>query len=176
MRWPALAVALTAGIVDPLYLRYVSMQGAHDPQFLRVPFVAAFIALMAICAALSIPAWADRWRPLLLGVSAGGLLLLGYFAMFSIGLPLIVAGLLAVLGLARSLPGKTIRQQSPERLSLGMAVGGAAFAVAILLVGFSLTELAIRCPSTGMEGGGGISALGSSYQYNCDNGKLTISR
>ncbi len=176
MRWPAIAVVVTAGTVDPLYLRYVSMQGADDPQFQRVPFVASFVALMAICAALSIPSWSARWRPLLLGVSAGGLLLLGYFAMFSIGLPLMVGGLLALYGLSRSLAREAGGEKSGRRLGAGMAVGGAALGTIVLLAGFSVTELAIKCPATGAEGGGGTSFLGGSYQYSCENGKLTITR
>jgi hypothetical protein len=64
MRWAGVATAVIAGTVDVLYLGYVNSQGAGDPQFLRVPFVATFIALMAICAALSSRASAARWRPL----------------------------------------------------------------------------------------------------------------
>ena len=92
MRRLAVAAALIAGTVDVLYLGYVGSQGPGDPQLLRVPFVAIFIAVMAICAALSARKSAARWRPLLLGTSAAGLLLLGYFGIFSIGLPLLVAG------------------------------------------------------------------------------------
>src|ERR1700716_4329534 len=103
MRWAGVATAVIAGTVDVLYLGYVNSQGAGDPQFLRVPFVATFIALMAISAALSSRASAARWRPLLLGASAGGLLLIGYFGIFSIGLPLLVAGALALVGLIRTL-------------------------------------------------------------------------
>jgi hypothetical protein len=86
-----------AATVDVLYLGIVGTQGSN-PEFLRAPFVAAFIALMAVCAALSSRASAARWRPLLLGVSAAGLLLLGFYAIFSIGLPLLVAGMVALPG------------------------------------------------------------------------------
>jgi hypothetical protein len=177
MRWAGVVAAIIAATIDVLYLGVVSSQGDGNPEFLRVPFVATFIALMAISAALSARASAARWRPLLLGVSAAGLLLLGYFAMFSIGLPLVVAGLLALLGLINTLgrlgpsPGTSTRGAAAA-----MAAGGAAVAVVVLLAGFSLSELAIRCPATGMMGGGGPSLLGGSYQYSCDNGMLTISR
>lgn len=172
MRWAGVGAAIIAATVDVLYPGFVSSQGASDPQFLRVPFVAAFIALMAICAALSAAASAGRWRPLLLGVSAAGLLLLGFFAIFSIGLPLLVAGLLALYGLIY-----TLSHAGPFLgSSVRAAAGGTTIAVVILLAGLSLTELTIRCPPSGIMGGGGPGFLGGSYQYSCDNGKLTISR
>jgi hypothetical protein len=168
MRWAGVAAAVIAGTVDVLYLGYVNSQGAGDPQFLRVPFVATFIAIMAICAALSSRSSAARWRPLLLGASAAGLLLLGYFGIFSIGLPLLVAGALALVGLVRTGSGKAA--------AAGMALGGAVLAVAVLLAGFSLAEGAIRCPARGTESGGGSGILGGSYQYSCVDGTLTLSR
>ena len=178
MRWAGVAAAVTAGAVDVLYLGIVGWQGgASDPQFLRVPFVAAFVALMAMCAALSARQSAMRWRPLLLGVSAAGLVLLGYFAVFSIGLPLLVAGALALV----SLIGTLILEPGPpagsgKAAAAGMAVAGAVTAVVVLLAGFSLAERAIRCPANGMESGSGPGVLGGSYEYSCNNGKLTISR
>ena len=56
-----------------------------------------------------------------------------------------------------------------------MAAGGALLAVVVLLGGFIVTELAIRCPSTGVMGGSGSGLFGGSA-YSCDNGKLTIAR
>jgi hypothetical protein len=177
MRWAGVAAAIIAATVDVLYLGIVGLQGGGDPQFLRIPFVAGFIALMAICAALSARASAARWRPLLLGVSSAGLLLLGYFASFSIGLALVAAGVLASLGLINALGhARSSRETSGKPAELWMAAGGAALAVVVLLAGFSLAELAIRCPVSGIESGNGPSLLGGSYQYSCDNGKLTISR
>ena len=172
MRWAGVGAAIIAAATDVLYLGIVSSQGASDSQFLRVPFVAAFIAFMAICAALSSRTSAARWRPLLLGVSAAGLLLLGYFALFSIGLALLAAGVLAVLGLINALSHSEL---SPAAAG-GMAAGGAVLVVAVLLAGFSVAEVVIRCPAKGVESGGGTRLLGGSYSYSCDNGKLTISR
>lgn len=176
MRWAGVGAAIIAAAVDALYPGLVGSQGGSDPQFLRVPFVAVFIALMAICAALSSLALAVRWRSLLLGFSAAGLLLLGFFAIFSIGLPLLIAGLLALGGLIGTLSFAGSGGASGKAAAGGMAVGGAMVAVVLLLAGFSLTELAIRCPANGVEGGRGTDFLSGSYQYSCDNGKLTISR
>jgi prepilin signal peptidase PulO-like enzyme (type II secretory pathway) len=170
MRWAGVGAAIIAAAVDVLYLGTAS----SDAQFLRVPFVAGFIALMAICAALSARRSGTRWRPLLLGISVAGLLLLGLIGIFSIGLPLLLAGLLALVGLINSLirPGTAPRRSG--RAAAGMAAGGALLAVVVLLGGFIVTELAIRCPSNGVMGGSGSSLFGGSA-YSCDNGKLTIS-
>jgi hypothetical protein len=176
MRWAGVGAAIIAAAVDVLYLGIVATQGGSDPQFLRVPLVAAFIALMAIGAALSSRGSAARWRPLLLGVSAAGLLLLGFFAIFSVGLPLLAAGVLALLGLINALSPSALSPGTSRRAAGGMAAGGAVLAVAVLLAGFSLAEVVIRCPANGVEGGGGTRLLGGSYAYSCDNGKLTISR
>jgi len=177
LRRLGVAAALIAGTVDVLYLGYVSSQGAGDPQFLRVPLVALFIAAMVICAALSARQSAARWRPLLLGASAAGLLLLGYFAIFSIGLPLLVAGAFALVSLVGmlSLDGG-LPAGSGKVAAAGMAAVGAVVAVVVLLAGFSVAERAIRCPASGIESGSGPGVLGGAYEYSCNNGKLTISR
>src|SRR5256885_15832202 len=148
------SAALIAGTVDVLYLGYVSSQGAGDPKFLRVPFVALFIAVMAICAALSARQSAARWRPLLLGASAAGLLLLGYFAIFSIGLPLLVAGAFALVSLVGtlSLDGGP-PAASAKAAAAGMAAAGAVLAVVVLLAGFLVAAGAIRCPGSRIGSG-----------------------
>jgi hypothetical protein len=177
MRWAGVGAAIIAAAVDALYLGIVGTQGGSDPQFLRVPFVAAFIGLMAISAALSSRESAARWRPLLLGVSAAGLLLLGFFAIFSVGLPLLAAGVLALLALINNALSPSALSPATSRMAAGgMAAGGAVLAVAVLLAGFSLAEVVIRCPARGVESGSGTRLLGGSYSYSCDNGKLTISR
>jgi hypothetical protein len=176
MRWAGVGAAVIAAADDAFYLGVVNTQGGSSPQFLRVPFVAAFIALLAICGALSSRASAARWRPLLLGVSATGLILIGFLGIFSIGLPLVVAGVLASLGLINALGQARASGEPAGKAAVTMAVGGAVLAVVVLLVGVSLTELAIRCPANGIESGSGGVLLAGPYQYSCDNGKLTISR
>jgi hypothetical protein len=176
MRWVGVGAAIIAAAVDVLYVGVINTQGGSNPQFLRAPFVAAYIALMAIFAALSTRASAARWRPLLLGISAAGLLLLGVFSIFSIGVPLMVAGVLASLGLINALgPARSSGERS-GKASAAVAAVGAVLAVVALLVGLSLTELAIRCPANGVEEVSGTNFLGGPYQFSCDNGKLTISR
>ena len=175
MGWAGVGAAIIAATTDAVYLGTIEAQGGSASQFLRVPFIAAFIAVMAICAALSSIASAGRWRSFLLGVSAAGLLLLGFFAMFSIGLPLVIAGVLASLGLIKTLGDARSSGERSGRAAVATAAGGGVLAVVVLLAGVSFTELAVRCPANGQEGGSGFSLLGGTYQYRCDNGALTIS-
>lgn len=176
MRWAIIAAAVIAAMVDALYLGVVQTQDGGDPQFLTVPFVATSIALMASCAALASRASSARWRPLLLGVATGGLLLLGYVGMFSIGLPLLVAGLLLLISLIVTLSSRATADRQRAKARIGVAAGGAVVAVALLLGGFTVSELFIRCPARGQMSGSGLTVLGMSYTYRCENGKLTITR
>jgi len=175
MGWAGVAAAIIAAANDVLYLAIIATQSDSASQFLRVPFIAAFIAVMAICAALSSMASAGRWGSFLLGVSAAGLLLLGFLAMFSIGLPLVIAGVLAALGLIKTLGDVRSSGERSARAAVATAAGGAVLAVVVLLAGVSFTELAVRCPANGQESGSGFSLLGGAYQYRCDHGVLTIS-
>ena len=166
MRWFAGVAAIIAAVVDVLYYGFVNHQGG--PLGWRVAFVATFIALLAITAALSTRASATAWRPALLGLSAIGLLSMGFIAIFSIGLPLLLAGALACVALIFSLA--TSRQPA----GILKAGAGALLALAIFLGGFEVTEHAIACPVSGAETGSGSGFLSSPYHYTCVNGKLTV--
>ena len=128
MRWFAAAAAVIAATVDILYSGMVSHAGARDPLGWRVTLVAAFIAALAMTAALSARASAAGWRPALLGVSAIGLLAMGFIAIFSIGLPLLVAGGLALVPLNASLttsrqPAWILKAGAGALLALTIFVG-----------------------------------------------------
>ena len=72
-----------------------------------VPFVAGYMFVMAVLLWLSIvdrPALASM-RPAMRAAAAAGLLVLGVIAAFSIGLPIIVAGILAAITAALALAG-----------------------------------------------------------------------
>jgi len=170
MRWLGLSAGVIVGAVDVVY---PGMTGGGGPQFLRVPFVAAFLAMMAICAILSSRSSSGAWRAFLLGASTAGLLLLGLLAAFSIGAPLVLAGALTVIALLGLLSPST----SPigARVHLVRAAAGAVLSITILMAGLEATEFALRCPTTGKESGSGLTVLGQSYQYFCDNGRLTVS-
>jgi hypothetical protein len=170
MRRLGLVVAIVVAVVDILYLWYIRFKQGGPPSDLplRVPFIAAYLALMGICATLSTMA-TGKWRTALLGACASGLLLLGFLAMFSIGLPLVVAGLLAIAGLTR-----TINESAPRRMAAATSMAGALAAVVLLLVGFEVTERIIDCPPGVVSGGGGAGFLTGAYSYTCQNGRAVI--
>lgn len=83
MRGLAGVAAVIAAVVDILYVGIVirqSNQGPHDPLGSTVIFVATFIAVLAVNAALAALGPAPALRPALLGLSAIGLLAMGYVA------------------------------------------------------------------------------------------------
>src|SRR5205809_2508745 len=127
MRWLAGVAAIIAAVVDVLYYGFVNHQGG--PLAFRVAFVATFIALLAITAALSTRASATTWRPALLALSAIGLLSMGFIGIFSIGLPLLIAGALAFVALSFSLaaprqPAGILKASAGGLLSLAIFLGG----------------------------------------------------
>jgi hypothetical protein len=165
-----LVIAIVVAVVDILYLWYIRFKQGGPPSDLplRVPFIAAYLALLGICAALSTVV-VRRWRVALLGACAGGLLLLGFFGLFSIGLPLVVAGLLAIVSLTRS-----INENVGRRVAVATATAGGLVAVVLLIGGFEVTERIIDCPPGVVSGGGGSGFLTGAYSYTCQNGRAVI--
>ena len=170
MRWLAGVAAIIAAAVDILYVGIVinqSNQGPHDRLGSTVIFVATFIAVLAVSAALAALGSAAL-RPAFLGLSALGLLAIGFVAIFSIGLPLLLAGGLAFVALLFSL------RESRQPAGILKAGAGALLAVAIFVGGFESTVRAIACPATGIETGSGSGIVSGPYHYTCVDGKLTV--
>jgi hypothetical protein len=105
--------------------------------------------------------------PAMLAAAAAGLMLLGFFALFSIGLAIFAAGILAAIAAIRTLAGRSSRN------AILSGVAGAVIAVTLLVGGFEVTQRIIVCP-TGTMGGGGSGFLTGPYHYTCVNGKLTM--
>jgi hypothetical protein len=94
----AIAAAIIAVVVDGLYLAIIVGQGSIE--WARTIVVAAFIFGSAVCA-LGVAFGPAAARPVLAAAASGGLVTLGILGMFSIGLPLLVAGALAVVAWVR---------------------------------------------------------------------------
>src|ERR1700694_5540908 len=89
--WAAMILVLADLVVYGLLIRG---QGEPQPDAFTVPFVAGYLALMAVALWLSL---LDRptlvtLRPALRATAAAGLLVLGILAAMSIGLPIFAAG------------------------------------------------------------------------------------
>jgi hypothetical protein len=96
------------------YLLLIRAQGEPQPDAFTVPFVAGYLALMAVLMWLSLldQPRLTPLRPVLRGAGAAGLLVLGVIAAFSIGLPIFAAGVLATIAAVRALAGPQRRNAS----------------------------------------------------------------
>lgn len=166
MTWFALVFALATAAA---YLLLILGQGGAPSDIVTVAFVASYLAaLAALLAASLLRRSSTVVRLALRAAAAGGLLVLGVLAIFSIGLPLLIAGAMATGAAVRTRRGPFL---SP--LSI-WAVAAAAVAVVVLVAGFEVTERMIVCPAHGSSGGGGTGLVTGPYYYDCVNGQLTF--
>ena len=165
--WGSIVLVLADLIVYQFLIRG---QGDSSPDSAAVvPFVSGYMVLMVVLLFLAVldqPRLA-KLRHAMLASAAAGLVVLGIFAAFSIGIPLFVAGILAGVGSIRVLAGRSSKN---AQLS---AVAGGVIAVLVLVGGFEVTQRIIVCPPTGSMGGGGSGFLTGAYHYECVNGTLT---
>jgi hypothetical protein len=162
--WTALVMVAAT---DFGYLLIIRRQEESPPDAFTVPFVAAYLALMAALLAVSLvdrPVTA-RLRPALRAATAGGLLVMGVLALFSIGLVIVLAAVIAAVAAAMSV--------SSFRVAVLVSQVAAAFvAVAVLVAGFEVTERLIVCPAHGTMGGSGPGLVTGGYHYDCVDGRL----
>ena len=166
MVWVAIALVLADVIA---YRAILGAQGGPPPDSAAVvPFVGGYMLLMAALLGLCLlgNARVAMLRPAMLAAAAAGLLLLGFFALFSIGLPLSVAGILSAIAAIRSLSGRN------GRSAVLSEVAGAVTALMVLVGGFEITQSIIVCPPTGTMAGSSSGFLTGPYHYRCDNGTL----
>lgn len=166
MVWVALAIVV---FEDAVYLLLIRSQAEVAPDVFTVPFVAGYLLVMAALLGTSLARLPNpSWRMPLRAGAAGGLLLLGIIAAFSIGLPLVLAGILATGSAVRTLKGPV---WTPTAL---LGVAAALAAVAVLVTGFEVTERIIECPSSGTMSGGGSGFVTGPYHYECVDGHLSF--
>jgi hypothetical protein len=129
-----LSAAAIAAAVDVAYVWIIAAQGGPTDAS-RVAFVALAIAGAAVCAGIG----ATRPSPLArlpwLGAATGALLGLGILGLFSIGLPLLVAGLLA--GMALLTTSGSVGLGHPRERALAALFGFSA--PVVLVAGIALT-------------------------------------
>lgn len=169
MRRLGLIVAILVLTVDVLYVWYVvfvQRDGSDQPW--TVPFVAAYLVAMAVCAVLAATIPAATWRLAFLGATAIGLLVLGFFALMSIGLPLFIMGLVSAAVLVNA-----IRHAARRRRALAVSLTGALASISLQFVGFAVTERMIACPPGAVSGSGG-GLFSGSYTYTCQNGHAIV--
>ena len=163
----AVAVVTIAAVVA-VYVSLIRGQGGPStPDVLTVPFLAAYQVLMALLllASLLVP---PPVRPAFRAAPSAGLLILGWLAAMSIGIPLLLAA-----GLAMGSTVLAIDARPGRRIVISTAVA-AVLAVALLVGGFEFSWSYLVCPPTGESGGSTASLLGRGASYDCNNGALTV--
>jgi hypothetical protein len=149
------------------YVLIIRAQEAYPPEAFAVPFVAAYLALMAVMLGVSLRQGklAVRLRPALRGGAAAGLLAIGVLGLMTIGIVLVVAGGLAAAAAVMTLAGR--------HWSTFLYEAAAAFiALALLVAGFEATDRLIICPAKGFSGGSGYGLITGGYHYTCVDGHL----
>jgi hypothetical protein len=152
------------------YLLLIGTQGAYPPDAFTVPFVAGYWAVLAAMLGLSLmdrPRWVALRPPLRAGAAAG-LLVTGVLALFSIGLPMVVAGALATGASVRTLAGRN------RKHALIAEAIAAVIAVVVVVAGLEITARVILCPPHGVSGGSGQGLVTGGYSWQCNNGRLTF--
>ncbi len=172
MTWFSFVVVLAADVAYLLLIRAQntpSTQAGAAPDVFTVPFVAAYlVAVAALLATSQLRRLSSALRFALRTAAAAGLLVLGVLSLFSIGLPLVVAGAMATGATVRTPRGPLLTSSSL------FAVGAAVIAVVVLITGFEVTERLIVCPAQGSSGGGGTGFVTGPYYYDCVDGRLTF--
>jgi hypothetical protein len=161
-----IAIVIVA-VIDVAYVVLIRFQQPNPSDASRVLFVAAYLALMALMLGISLSdrPLIVRLRPALRAGAAAGLLVMGILAIFSIGIPIVVAGALATGASIRSLAGLRVRGVITE-------IAAAFLAIAVLVSGFEVTERLIICPAKGLSGGSGYGLISGGYHWTCVDGRL----
>ena len=157
-----------AGLVaiDGLYLAIIYFQGDPRPaDLLTVPFIASYLAAMAVLLGASLLAPVAA-RPALRAAASSGLVVLGVLAAFSIGLLILV---IAGLAIATMIPVLGTQNRPRVLVSTGVA---SLVAVIVLVGGMQLASRYLVCPPTGSSGGSTGGFFGQ-VTYECNNGRLT---
>jgi hypothetical protein len=166
--WAAIVIVLADAIA---YLLLVRGQGGEPPDLAAtVRFIAGYMVLMALLLWLSVlnQPLLVKLQPALRAYAAAGLLVLGVVGLWSVGLPLLVAGVLATIAAIRALEG-------PDRSRRVLSeIAAAVIAVTVLVGGYEVTQRVIVCPPSGNMSGTGSGLITGAYSYECSNGTLTM--
>ncbi len=126
------AAAVLAWATTIGYVLLLVQQDTVEPLAGRVVVVAATMLLLGLAAAIGAFMPRPTSRVVLAAVVVGGLLPLGVLAAMSIGVPLVVAGLLALVAGLQALPASAPR-------TLLLAAAAAIASVTLLAVGLLVT-------------------------------------
>jgi hypothetical protein len=167
IRLPSLAAFAAVLAVEVLYVVLIRSQGGPLESYIPF-FVTGYLALLAGLIAIALVPRPEVavFRVPLRAAAAAGLLVLGFLAAFSIGTPLLIAGLLVIAALVQTQP-------SPwSRVAFGSGIVAGVVAVALLIAGFEIANRLVVCPETGTMSGSGSGLVTGPYHYECNEGEL----
>jgi len=192
-RLTGLGAAALAALDIGVYARLLQVGGTSRTPSLPLVLL---LAAIAVAAGLGALVQAPLTRRTLLGGAAGAALLTGVVGIFSIGLPLFGAGVLALFAIASTPAGP-----APRRAAIAPAVGATLGLAAVAAVFVPTMFPSVTCHSDGAEAdsgwgffGGGSSETGSesgsggkdvtgsftagghTYDYACQGNRLTLFR
>jgi hypothetical protein len=165
-----LIAAILVLLVDAGYVLIVATQGSYPADAFTIPFLAGYWLMMSAMLGLSVldrPRWMAL-RPALRAGAAAGLLVTGVLGLFTIGLPVVIAGALATGAAVRSLAGRD------RRRAVLTEVAAAVIAIVVVVAGLELTARVIVCPAHGQSGGSGAGLVSGPYTWKCVEGHLTF--
>jgi hypothetical protein len=119
-----------AAVTDVGYLVIIVAQGGPSDAT-RVVFVALAIGVAAVCAGFGATRARRIDRLPWLGAATGMLLVLGYLGLFSIGLPLLIAGVLSAVAWITT-SGSAGAGRRERVLAVVLALAGAVLPVAAI--------------------------------------------
>ena len=128
VRAPGVVAAVIAWLTDAAYLAAIARQGGSSDHVV-VPFVGSLIAVLALCAAVSEAVAGLRLKTALAALGSGGLVALGIFGIFSIGLLLLAAALFVTVSTVRA-----VRAGGPAAIAIACFLAGVVIAVGGLVI------------------------------------------
>jgi hypothetical protein len=124
------APVISAGVAATVAVIYLIVIHAQDHRFSsRSIFIAAYLVVVAGTLLAGMRSKSPSMKAALLAGGANSLILVGFLGLFSIGLPLLVAGILSLPATARAL-SETPRPWGPAIVGLASLV-----AVAVIIAG-----------------------------------------
>jgi len=128
----ARAQLASAGIAVATAVAYLILIQRQDHRLSARPlFVASFLVVAAVVIVWGARASGVHQKAGLLAGGANSLILMGFLGLFSIGLPLLVAGIISLPATARAL-AETPRPWGPVIVGLSSAIGVAVIVTGIL--------------------------------------------
>ena len=124
---------MVAGLTAVVYITIITAEGIERDDAAETALIAASFASAALAAAAGSLLPGTGWRLLLLSWSATTLIVWGFLGIFSIGLPLLVAGILSAMAVSRT--ARSVPADVAVKVIAPAVITAVLLAVAVLALG-----------------------------------------